>query len=95
MENKHIAILFALLVLGCDRCYGLRVRSANGGDAHRINQAYVRTYGCATFAEVTTTEDLIPWCVAHGLGDTVAADVAPGCRPGESAGGCELFWVCE
>jgi hypothetical protein len=37
----------------------------------------------------------IAWCVAQNLGDTVSSEVAPGCRPGESVGGCERFWVCE
>jgi hypothetical protein len=96
MKTKHIAWAFAaaLALLGCDRCYALRVTSANG-ESHRLSQSMVRTYGCESFAEVRTTDDLIAWCEERELGDTVSADVAPGCRPGESAGGCERFWVCE
>ncbi len=93
-SRKHSMLLVALLLVGCDRCYALRVTSPSG-ESHRIEQSYPRTYGCESFAEVRTAEDMTAWCVEHDRGDTVAADVAPGCRPGESAGGCELFWVCE
>jgi hypothetical protein len=87
---------FFLLALtpGCDRCFGLRLASPQG-ELRRIDRGYIRTYGCESFDEVASTDDMIAWCVDHNLGDTIAADVNPPCRPGESPGGCELFWVCE
>jgi hypothetical protein len=94
MEPKHIVFFVFALVVGCDRCYGLRLTSATG-ESHRLSQAYVRTYGCESFADVSSADDMIAWCEARNLGDTVSSDVAAGCRPGESVAGCERFWVCE
>ena len=69
--------------------------SSPNHEVRRISRAYIDTYGCATFAEMRTTDPFLDWCVAVGLGDTVSGDVTVGCRPGETPGGCEFFWVCE
>jgi hypothetical protein len=95
METRIIALLLALLVSGCNRCVMLRIESPTGEPARRISQDYVRTYGCASFDEVTTFEEMLAWCVAHDLGDTVSSDVSPGCRPDGTGPPCERFWVCE
>jgi hypothetical protein len=44
MEPKHIVFFIFALLVGCDRCYGLRLTSPTG-ESHRLSQAYVRTYG--------------------------------------------------
>lgn len=96
--HKISMVVLALCLLGCcpDRksCEDQVLVSPNG-EARRISPAYIERYGCATFADMATTDPFLDWCVGEGLGETVSGDVRLGCRPGETPGGCELYWVCE
>lgn len=89
-----IVCVGASLLTACFPC-ATRTLATPNGEWHRIMPSLLSEYGCGSFLGVASARDMSEWCVAHGLGETVASDVIPGCRPSETPGGCEFFWVCE
>ena len=92
--RASMIVFVACAVAGCFPCATRHIADQNG-TWHRISPRLLAEYGCGSFTRVVDAHDMVEWCTARGLGDGIAADAVPGCRPGETPGGCELFWVCE